>query len=1059
VSARFFRYCLLALCIQSLSLWAQLTVSTLRGTATDQSGAVVVNARIRVVHLETNLTREVDTNENGDFEILDLPRGGYKLTATRVGFKTFVADNVVLESSQVRRINIPFELGAASVEVNVKADAAVIATESGKIQQTFEKQRFEEMPLIGDGRTPDAVLISLPMVQNAGGVYSVQMAGQPTSQIQIGQDGHTNDGSTNQINNYHDIQEVNTVTVNNSAEFSRVGYFDMTTKSGSNKLHVDLSYWHQNSSLGARDFFATTKPVAKAHTSVASVAGPIRKDKTFFYASYSGQRWPGGIFYTRNVPTNQMRSGDFSELLAGARPVIVKDPLDGTPFPGNIIPTTRINPVSLKVQNGYLPAPDQGGPHDQARNFGYLFPYPGDVRWWDYYTGRIDHKISDKNTIHGRLSMNWGRYVRYIDYPALIRTRTRPNSHLTIEDTHVFSPELVNTARFGLYKETLKDGDTVNNFTPVKGDQVIKDLGIQGVNPQNLSAMGFPIMAISGFSNIAIQAGGITNDDRDWGFADTLTWARGRHVLKMGGEYKPQSSYSSLVPDGSYGSFTFNGTFSGTSYADFLLGLPFTSSRLNPLVGRTRTDSELGIFVQDAFKVSKSLTLDLGLRWDHFGPGAYDDGLMYNWDPKTGNVIVPQSALNSISPLYPTNIIKVVAGQAKESPSLHNFDPRLGFAYRPFGDKTVFRGSYGIFTETLGRFARVLTNGPFQLSESFTNAIQNGRPLFAFPTPFPSGAGTIASQSITGYPADTSNGRIHQFNFSVERQIKDVGVRLSYVGARDRGMNYTTNINKPVASLTPFAQSRRPFTQFVNGSIGRNDGALNYNALSVEGRRKMGQITFDAHWTWTSNYLKYQNIEDPYAALQWSHDQYSSKFRSVVSADWNMPFGHGKKFLGNAPRAVDFALGGWRADWVTIMETGQFFTPSFSGSDPSNTNTSGGRPDRVGAGNLPSGQRTLEHWFDATAFAVPTAGHYGNAAPFMLEGPGLYVHNLSVSKSFKARERINTTFMVAAQNLFNHPTFAPPAANISSAGTVGVITATKGYLGARTVELRLRIQF
>jgi hypothetical protein len=234
MSAQFFRFFLLAFSIQAVSLWAQLTVSTLRGTATDQSGAVVVNARIRVVHQETNLTREVDTNDNGDFEILDLPRGAYKLTATRVGFKTFVADNVLLESSQVRRINIPFELGAASVEISVRADAAVIATESGKIQQQFEKQRFEEMPLIGDGRTPDAILVSLPMIQNAGSVYSIQMAGQPTSQIQTGQDGHTNDGSTNQINNYHDIQEVVAVAVNNSAEFARVGYFDMTTKAGGN---------------------------------------------------------------------------------------------------------------------------------------------------------------------------------------------------------------------------------------------------------------------------------------------------------------------------------------------------------------------------------------------------------------------------------------------------------------------------------------------------------------------------------------------------------------------------------------------------------------------------------------------------------------------------------------------------------------------------------------------------------------------------------------------------------------------------------------------------------
>jgi hypothetical protein len=617
----------------------------------------------------------------------------------------------------------------------------------------------------------------------------------------------------------------------------------------------------------------------------------------------------------------------------------------------------------------------------------------------------------------------------------------------------------VNTVRFGLYKETLKDGDTVNGFSPVKGDQVVKELGIQGVNPQGLSAMGFPIMQISGYSNIAIQAGGITNDDRDWGFADTLTWAKGRHVLKFGGEYKPQSSYSFLVPDGSYGSFNFNGSFTGFSYADFLLGIPFQSTRLNPLVGRKRVDSELGLFVQDAFKVSSRLTLDLGLRWDHFGPGNYADGLIYNWDPATGNVIVSQDALTKISPLYPTNTIKVVAGDPQETPSLRNFGPRLGAAWRPFGEKTVFRGSYGIFTETLGRFARVLPTGPFQLSESFFNAIQNGQPLFAFPNPFPPGAGQIASQSINGYPTQTRNGKIHQFNVSIERQIKDVGIRVSYVGARDRGMNYNTNINKPQASLTPFNQNRRPYPQFVGTTIGRNDGALNHNALSIEGRRKMGQLTFNAHFTWTSNYLNYQGIEDPYAPLQWSHDQYTSRLRGVANAAWSLPFGRGKRFLANAPRVVDYALGGWQAHWIAIMESGQFFTPSFSGSDPSNTNTTSGRPDRIRDGNLPPEERTLERWFDTGAFVVPRPGTYGNTAQYALEGPGLHVHNLTVSKSFKARERIDTTVMAAIQNLFNHPTFSTPAANISAPGTVGVISSTRSYLGARTIELRLRLQF
>ena len=183
-----------------VTLWAQLTVSTLRGTATDQSGAVVLNAKITVVHRGTNLNREVETNENGDFEIVDLPHGVYRLTATHPGFKSFVGDNVVLESNQVRRINISFELGAVGAEVTVRGDAAVITTENAKIQTAFTHQRFEETPVLSDSRNPQGVLSTVPLIQNSGGLYSLKFADQPSNQVQEGIDGHTSDGVGNQVN-------------------------------------------------------------------------------------------------------------------------------------------------------------------------------------------------------------------------------------------------------------------------------------------------------------------------------------------------------------------------------------------------------------------------------------------------------------------------------------------------------------------------------------------------------------------------------------------------------------------------------------------------------------------------------------------------------------------------------------------------------------------------------------------------------------------------------------------------------------------------------------------
>ncbi|MDP2999675.1 MAG: carboxypeptidase-like regulatory domain-containing protein [Bryobacterales bacterium] len=382
------------------SCMAQIAASTVRGTAADSTGAMVVDAEIAIVNLETNMKRTARSNSNGDFEFPDVPRGTYKLTATASGFKTFIADNIILETGQVRRINVAFEVGAVSSEVTVSAAAAVIATDTSKIQGQFTNQRFDEAPLIGDGRNPGLILTTLPYVQSAGGIYTVQMAGQSNAQIQQGIDGHTSDGAVNQISNIHIVQEVIAVPINNSAEFSRVGYFNMTVKSGANAYHGRLAFYHRNSALRARNFFESVKPQAKVHDIIAQLSGRIIRDRTFFFAAYSTQRWPGASAYLRDVPTNQMRTGSFSQLLAVNR--TVRDPLNGTPFPNNVIPSSRINPVSLKMQDKYIPPPNQGAPGDLARNFQYVWPYPSDLWYNNGLTFRIDHQVSQNNRLYGK---------------------------------------------------------------------------------------------------------------------------------------------------------------------------------------------------------------------------------------------------------------------------------------------------------------------------------------------------------------------------------------------------------------------------------------------------------------------------------------------------------------------------------------------------------------------------------------------------------------------------------------------------------------------------------
>ncbi len=1054
--------CLAVLLIAlSATLSAQITLSTIRGSVHDPSGAPVASATVSVASTETGLSRTVHSGGTGDFEIPDLPRGTYRLVVTAAGFKDFVADNIILTTSQTRRIDAALELGTVGTQIVVSANAAVIETDTAKIQSNVGSKRYQVTPMIGGWATINYMLASLPNLQSSNNGLSLRWAGQSSSQVLNGMDGVTTDGDVSQLILMADMEEVTVVTVNNTAEYRSVGFVNNTSKSGNNQLHGNGYYYHQNSALFARDYFAPQKARTLVHRIGVDMSGPVIKNKTFFFSSWNGERIPSSSYYTRTVPTNLMRSGNFTQITSQ-----VKDPLTGQPFPGNIIPTSRINSTAQKVNELHLPAPNQGGADLLTRNYIFLHPYYTDLFRRDYLTNRIDHQFSEKDRVFGRVSNRFTPYILAGNYPQFAWTRNRKHHNLTVEETHVFSPTVVNSLRFGWYRDRVVDGETINGVQPMRGGDAVKTLGLQGVNPAGINEMGFPTMNITGYSSLTSTYGGLNTAQDTLVGTDSLTWARGRHVIKIGGEYKYYNNGNSVVPAGTYGEYTFNGTFSGNAYADFLLGMPYSSSRVTPLLGRERTTWELGMFVQDSFKATSKLTLDYGLRWDYFGADRYSDGLMYNWDSTTGEVIAEPGAMAKISPLYPVSTIKVRAGQATANPSMTNFGPRIGAAYRLFGGNTVLRGGYGLFVEALGQYARLQSGGPFQIGETFYNSVQNGQALFSLPNAFPSTGSIIASQSISGYPQDTENGRIHQFNISLDQQIGSIGLRLSYIGSRDHGMNYSVNINKPQASLTKFAQSRRPFPQFVGTTWVRSDGSETYNAFGLEVQRKVGQLNFQYGYTYASNLSNMLNMENPYAGLSWNRIASVPRHRVTLNTMWQLPFGRNRRWLSHLPGTLNAVVGGWELYHIAVFQTGQYFSPSFSGSDPSNTNTSGGIPDRAGDGNRPTSQRSVDHWFDETAFKVPATGTFGNSGLNILQGPGLNTHALTASKGFRLYERFNLRIIAAISDLFNHPNFLFPATNISVPSSVGVISGTYGggsggleMADRRRVELRARIEF
>ncbi len=1049
------------LLVCSLSSFGQEGLSTLRGTVTDASGAIVPGTTVAVREVLTDVVvRTVVTNAQGNFEMPALKAGTYRLTASLAGFKTAVVDGIMLQSNQVRRVDVTLEVGEVATEVTVSAAATAIQTEEGKIASDFKAaEQYASLPVPGNAFSGTyAILAILPDVQREPGDWgSPVFAGQGGSNVHMGQDGVKEETLNSQTVNMEAVAELKAVVVNNTADYARPGYFDTITKSGTNDYHMEASYYHRNSALAARNFYEDEKAKIIYHTFNISGSGPIIKNKTFFYVLWNGERVPGKYFYLRNVPTNAMRAGDFSAIGT------ITDPTTGLPFPENKIPDSRISNVAKVTQDLLLPAPNRGDPDRPVNNFSWLHGWPDDQFYADVFSARVDHRLTEKNSLYGRFQTYLPQYVLAGSYPSGTWTRVRHSYSWVVNDSHVFSPTVVNSFTFGGNWDGMADNEMVDGVQPASGAELVQAMGLQGVNRAGIdSPGGSPIFSISGYSTIQIRQGGYYRSGRNFNVADAVTLATGKHVIKIGGELRTYSRYNEQVSNDNFGNFSFDGRFTGNAYADFLLGIPNRSRRLDPLVNRQWTSKELGLFITDTFKVSQKLTLDLGIRWDRFSSTTYDDGLVYNWDPATGNVIVPQEAMDRISPLYPSNIT-VVAGEVVPDPDPTNFAPRIGVAYR-LDDKTVMRGGYGIFNEFLGQFSRLSGTGPFQIAETYTNSISNGVPAFQMPNPFPASivGAAIPSQSVTAYPMKTKNGQIHQFNLSLERQFGDIGLRVSYIGSRNRNMNYGIGTNMPEPSLIPFDPSRRPFPQFVGTSEYRTNGSANYDSMSLEANRRVGWLTFNAHWTWAHGMNNMQNLENPYAPLRWDRE-FLASHRVVFNTMWQFPFGRGKRYGSSVSPAADQIIGGWSMAWVAYLQTGQFYSPSFSGADPSNTDSFGGFPDRICDGNLPTGSRSLYGWFDAGCFAIPPAGRFGNSGANILEGPGLHTHNVTFVKNFKITERVQFDFMTLISNIFNHPNFFAPAADITTAD-VGVIGETHNLYsgeraGQRMIEFRARLRF
>jgi len=1075
---------------------AQSTHGAIVGTVHDESGAVMPGVAVTVTNMGTNIGRTTLTNQAGYYELTALVPGTYRVHGEVTGFKATTREGIVVESRSTVRIDLGLILGVQTTEVTIMAATPVIETESPTLADTRTARQIEALPMLATG-TLFPFVSTLPGVQVVGVAGSTVFSfnGARSGQSEIMFDGMSsarlNTPLAGNPNTMEMTAELKVHSASNNAEFGSPGVVNLVSKSGTNALHGTLFYYHSRDQWNEKSRFQATKPVIKRHNFGATLSGPVvlpgydGHDKTFFTFSYWGEQNPGQNAFSGTVPTAAMRGGDFSRV-GGS--VTIRDPLTGQPFPNNVIPAARISPVAQRLQGRFYDLPNVGDPSLlSARNRQDNVDREARENRIDV---RIDQRIGGKNQLFARF--NWkGTVQQPLESMPTIGNRDgwRAHTNFVMSDTHTFGSAVINEFRAGF----TRGGN--RQLGPFTGPDIIGELDLTGF--PDAPYHGMPRVAITGFTGI--NSGNNLDDHNEiYQATDALTWTRSNHTFKGGFDVQYNRAYGLDTPNETFGDLTFDGSITGYAYADFLLGYPARSRRASYLGARSKHGTDLAAFVQDSWRLHPRLTVELGLRYEYQLASRDDDGWMYNFDPGTGSLVVPDETVGSprINPLLPASIKTVGASasgfpQALRNPQKGNVVPRLGFAWR-LSDKTVLRGGYGIFIDSFGTWLTPVQSSPLF---GYTAEFRNTPASLQFPlgNPFGSGgalvgaleAGTV---SIPTFDPDLENSRLHQWSVTLERQIKDVGVRVSYVGSRSTNLTYTRNLNLPQPSTTPFSPSRRPYPQYANVYYSDNDSRLStrYHGLQTDVERRFGRAFYvQAAWTFSRLMEGVEDvgseagptIENPYDPLrERARAAFNPTHRVNGALVWELPLGRDRRFLSGMHPVLEALFGGWQLSSLFYYDTGRYFTPVFTGRDISGTGltttqscsncTPGLRPDLVGNPNLPGGQRSVDRWFDTSAFVIPAAGsgRFGTSGRSVIVGPSSKVVHAGLAKKFKFSDRTSLGFQVNVLNLFNTENFDLSAAalNLSQPATFGHISSVRGGIesfGPRTINAEVRLAF
>jgi hypothetical protein len=1060
---RFIASMLLAVC----SLTAQ-TTTTLYGTVSDKSGASIPNAQVTAVNSGTNLSRTAVSNTEGQYRIEFLPVGEYTVEISAAGFKKSVEKGIVLQVNVAARVDAALDIGTMTEEVNVTASAPLVNTQNAQIGRSVENAEITSLPIVG--RNVYTLLSLTPGVTSNSNSIVLGYPEQRTT-INGGVDGGAGsvnyylDGGANMTGlrntgniapNPDAVEEFRVVTNSYSAEYGRFagGVINILTKSGTNQFHGSLFEFFRNHDLNAYQWGALSATPLHRNQFGGTFGGPIRRDKTFFFGTYSGLRQITSTFLNSAViPTALERTGDFSKSK-----IQPKDPLNNNAvFAGGIIPTGRLDLTAMNILDKYIPAvANASGGVWQG-----TVPNPYNT---NEVLVKVDHSISDRQMLTGSYYETSG--VNSIlpgsgNIPWSMQRFDWRQQNVNASHTWTINPNTVNQFWLGY---TRNFGGRLN--TP---EISLGDLG-STFRPQGQPSL--PQITVTGYFTLSQSIAGPVAGTNFYSTRDQLSYTHGRHSMKFGGELALDKDIQQTLLN-NYGVFSFNGTKTGNALADFLTGLPVTMNQDAPV---TAMDNFwLGaLFVQDDFRVHPRFTINLGLRWELQTPPT---------DPFDREATFKAGVQSQVlkGPNVPTGLL--VVGDPGVTRGIvpmqwKHLSPRVGFAWDPFGDgKTSVRAAAGIFYGSVSGNEWNSTSNfqPFAVRQQFNTVQSLSNPYGALPggvSPFPFSYNPASPQfifpaQIYGMAPDFRWPYTYQLNFSVQRQVtRDLSFSAAYVGSLARRLPFAIDLNYPFfnsTATTGNVNNRRPILPGTLSSIQSVESVENaaYHSLQVTAEKRMGKhFGLKGFYTWAKSLedVQLDNNTVNGGAQNFrnlSEDRGRSdndrRHVAVASLIWNMDyFSRMNPFLRGL-------INGWSLSSIVTLQSGLPMTVT-AGKDVNLDGNANDRANLIGNPWLDPNRSRADvtaAWFNTSAFAVGANGTDGTAGRNILDAPGSKNIDLGLFRDFHITERMKLQARGEFTNAFNMVNLSTPTLTFSSA----LFGQIRNARDMRQVQLGLRLTF